>query len=166
MRNDLKWHSNTEKLIKNAYKRMLILHNLSKISLTLDEMIQIYTLYIRSVLENSAVVWHSSISRGEELEIERVQRCALRLILGERYSTYEDALMVTNLKTLNERRVQLCRAFAKKCVKNGSDLFPLNSKKNHTRNHEKYFVTNAKTSRLAKSAVPYLQRLLNLESMK
>ena len=145
---------------------MLILHNLSKFSLPLEEMIQIYTLYIRSVLENSAVVWHSSISRGEELEIERVQRCALRLILGERYSTYTDALLVTNLKTLKERRVQLCRAFAKKCVKNGSDLFPLNITEKGTRNREKYFVTHANTSRLANSAVPYMQRLLNLETTK
>ena len=72
--------------------------------------------------------------------------------------------MVTNLKTLKERRVQLCRAFAKKCAKNGSDLFPFNSTKKITRNHEKYFVTSANTSRLAKSAVPYMQRLLNLET--
>jgi hypothetical protein len=40
-------------------------------------------------------------------------------------------------------------------------IFPLNTKTVNTRPHEKYFVTKARTERLAKSAVPYLQRLLN-----
>ena len=73
--NNLKWHSNTEAIVKNAYKRMLklILINLSKFALPSEEMILIYTLYIRSVVENCAVVWHSSLSRGEEQEIERIQ---------------------------------------------------------------------------------------------
>ena len=81
--NNLKWHSNTDFIVKNAYKRMLILHNLVKFTLPTEELIQIYILYIRSVLENCAVVWHSSITRGEELELERVQKTALRIILKE-----------------------------------------------------------------------------------
>ena len=167
LRSNLKWHSNTEKLVKNGYKRMIILHNLSKFSLPLHKIIQIYTLYVRSVLENSAAVWHSSLSRGEELEIERVQRCALRLILGERYSSYEDALYLTNLKTLKERRIELCKNFAKKCIASGkNDIFPLNKCQKNTRNNEKYQVTNAHTTRLARSAVPYMQRLLNIENLK
>ena len=79
--NNLKWHSNTESIVKNAYKRMLILHNLVKFTLPTHELIQIYILYIRSVLETCAVVWHSSITRGEELELERVQKTALKIIL-------------------------------------------------------------------------------------
>ena len=80
---------------------------------------------MEKTLENSALVWHSSLSIGEELEIEGVQRCALRLILGERYSSYEDALDLTNLKTLKERRIELCKNFAKKCVASGkNDIFP------------------------------------------
>ena len=55
-----------------------------------------------------------------------------------------------------------CNA-AQKCVKTGklSDLFPINRKNINTRPHEKFHVTKAKTARLAKSSVPYLQRLLN-----
>ena len=76
---------------------------------------------MEKTLENSAAVWHSSLSRGEELEIERVQRCALRLILGERYSSYEDALDLTNLKTLKERRIELFKKFPKKCIAMGKN---------------------------------------------
>ena len=42
-----------------------------------------------------------------------------------------------------------------------NDLFPLINKNINTRPHEKFYVTRAKTERLAKSTVPYLQRLLN-----
>ena len=80
---------------------MIVLHNLFKFDLPMNEMIEIYTLYIRSVVENCAVVWHSSITRGEELEIERIQRCALRLILSDEYESYESALEVANLETKN-----------------------------------------------------------------
>ena len=52
---NLKWYSNTEAIVKSAYKRMLILHNISKFDLPIEEMIQIYTLYIRSVVENCAL---------------------------------------------------------------------------------------------------------------
>ena len=164
LRNDLKWHSNTDSIVKNAYKRMIILHNLASFDLPVTEMVGIFTLYIRSVVENCAVVWHSLLTRGEELDIERIQRCALRLILCEDYIDYESALEVTNLKTLKERRKQLCINFANKCIKSGNDdIFPLNTCKLETRSHEKYQVTRATTSRLARSAVPYMQRLLNVD---
>ena len=78
LRDDLSFKSNTENITKNAYKRMVILHRLGKFSLPVEDLVTIYILYIRSVLEQSAVVWNSSISKGEQLDIERVQKCALR----------------------------------------------------------------------------------------
>ena len=83
--------------------------------------------------------------------------------MDSEYSDYTSALMKTNLETLRCRRKFLCLKFAKKCVQKGklSELFPLNAKNVNTRPHEKFSVTKAKTERLAKSSVPYLQRLLN-----
>ena len=126
-------------------------------------MVNIYVLYIRSVLEQSAVVWTSSIAKGEQLDIKRVQKCALRIILKEDYTCYQDALKFCNLITLKERRTNLCLSFAVKCTKNPntSDIFPLKQKLVFTRPHEKYEVKTAKTDRLANSAVPFMQRLLN-----
>ena len=40
-------------------------------------------------------------------------------------------------------------------------IFPLNQSKVGTRYKEKFYVQPARTERLAKSAVPYMQRLLN-----
>ena len=40
-------------------------------------------------------------------------------------------------------------------------IFALNQNRANTRNHEKNFVQPARTERLAWSAIPYMQRLLN-----
>ena len=162
----LTWESNTEFIVKKAYKkmRMIILQNLFKFGLPVVELIHIYILYIRSVVENSAVVWHSSLTVADSLSIERIQKVALKIILNDNYEDYTQALMVTGLPTLKQRRITLCKKFAVKCVKNEktSHMFPL-SQHNiaNTRHHEKFFVQPARTERLKNSAIPYMQRLLN-----
>ena len=105
VRNDLKWHSNTDFVVKKAYTRMIILHNLFCFNLPTEEMIEIYILYIRSLVENSAVVRHSSLTVGEELAIERIQKFSLRIIMEDKYLDYSNALETTGLETLKERRV-------------------------------------------------------------
>ena len=77
----LTWHSNTDFIVKKAFKRMIMLHKLFEFNLPVEDMLEIFILYIRSILESSAVVWHSSITQGEEMEPERVQKLALRIIL-------------------------------------------------------------------------------------
>ena len=159
----LNWHSNTEFIVKKAFKRMIILHNLFKFGLPIQEMVNIYVLYIRSILESLAVVWHSSITKYEEIQLERVQKTALKIILASEYDTYSTALFLTGLETLSERRKFLCIKFAKNCIKNKkmASMFPLNPSIVDTRHQEKFLVQPATTERLAKSAIPYMQRLLN-----
>ena len=159
------WQSNTNHIVRQAYKRMTILQNLYKFSVPLEDLISIYTLYIRSVVETSAVVWHSSLTLGQEMEIERVQKVALRIILKHNYLNYENALHITSLPRLSDRRIQLCKNFALKCLRNPktSDMFPINNKKHHVRNPEKFKVTHANTSRFANSAIPFMQKLLNAQ---
>ena len=160
---NLSWQSNTNHVVKQAYKRMAILQHLYNFSVPLEDLIDIYKLYIRSILENSAVVWHTSLTQGQSSEIERVQKVALRIILKSDYISYEIALEIASLPTLCDRRTQLCNTFAIKCTKNQktSSMFPLNSKPHTLRNPEKYIVTPANTNRLARCAIPYMQRLLN-----
>ena len=132
-------------------------------NLPICHMINIYILFIRSIVEQSCIVWHSSLTEDDHSALERVQKSALRIILDSQYTDYQSALILTNLDTLRCRGKYLCLKFAQKCVKKGSlnDLFQLNKKNVNTWPHEKFFVTKAKTERLAKSTVPYLQRLLN-----
>ena len=163
IRDDFSFKSNTEFITKKAYKRMIILKNLFHFNLPVSEMIEIYSLYIRSVVEQAAVVWHSSLTKGEQLDIERIQKVAMRIILKDQYINYNHALKITGLPTLKTRRNNLCLKFAKNCVKNNmtSDMFPKNNIVFNTRQHEEYNVPYAKTERLARSAIPYMARLLN-----
>ena len=59
---DLSWHSNTNSLVKRAYARMTILKKLYDFKLPKSQLLQIYMTYIRSVTEQSSVVWSSSIT--------------------------------------------------------------------------------------------------------
>ena len=74
LREDLSFKANTENITRNAYKRMSILHKLTPFCLSVEDMVNIYVLYIRSVLEQSSVVWNGSITKGEQMDIERVQK--------------------------------------------------------------------------------------------
>ena len=64
-------------------------------------------LTINSVLEQACVVWHRSLNKGEELDIERVQKVAMRIILQENYLSYAHALEITGIPTLKSRRIKL-----------------------------------------------------------
>ena len=63
----------------------------------INDLVNIFFLYIRSVAKQSSVVWSSSITCGEAYDLERIQKVALRLILGENYVEYNNLLNITNL---------------------------------------------------------------------
>ena len=167
LNNELNWDSNTGYLVKKANARMRLLHKLVDFDVPRDDLKNIYILYIRSHLEQSCQVWHSSLTLENLTDLERVQKNACRIILQEDYLTYANALEILGLDSLYDRREELCLSFAKKCCKSENDqarsIFPLNQ--HHptvgTRNLEKYHVNMARTGRYKKSAVPFMQRLLN-----
>ena len=170
VQSDLKWDQNTEMIVKKGYQRMLILHKLNSFHVADDDLVQIYKLYIRSILEQNCQVWHYAITEDEKSDLERVQRVATRVILQERYVSYHQALVDLNLETLTARRDKLSLKFAKKCLKHDKtkDIFPLNPDVDlhDLRTHPKYKVQFASTSRLLDSAVPQLQRALNIDALK
>ena len=114
-----------------------------------NDLLHIYKTFIRSRLEFGSVVWHSSLSKANEKDLERVQKSALKLILRDAYCDYRSALKMLDVETLFERREKLSLKFAKKCLKNENfkKLFPLR-KKNHVmekRQTEKFFIRNVNT---------------------
>ena len=162
---DLKWDQNTEYLVKKAHKRLELLRKVANFSTSVEDKRTIYILYVRSILEQSSVVWHSSLTKENSEDLERVQRAALRIILGKDFKNYDDALIKADLDSLENRREVLCQKFAEKCLKNEKtkDLFP-NREKAHcmkTREEEQFSVNFANTGRLMKSAIPHMQRILN-----
>lgn len=167
---DLKWNKNTEKLVSDANRRLKLLHSASKFTRKVSDLKVIYMSFIRSKLEHSAVVWHSSLSENNKKDLERVQKAALKIILKGNYIDYEDALEALGLQTLDKRREIMCLKFAKQCLRNekAKTMFPL-AKNNHsmkTRLNPRFKESHARTNRYQKSAIPFMQRLLNNDHAK
>ena len=162
---DLSWEQNTSHLVKKSNARMELLRRVASFGANIHDLKTIYILFVRSQLEQSAVVWHSSLTEQQKNDLERVQRSALKIILGSRYQSYRKALDILNLEPLEQRRKYLCLKFAQRCTKNEKTkkMFPLNEKIHgmDMRNREKFKVQHAKTNRLKNSAIVYMQKLLN-----
>ena len=104
-----------------------MLHHLVSFNVLVQDLIIIFVLYICYILEQSCQVWHSSLALENISDLGRVQKAALKIILGDSYLSYA-ALSLTGLKTLSERRNMLCLKFARKCLKNPlvANMFPKN----------------------------------------
>ena len=55
---------------------MEILRRVSSFGASVEDLKDIYILFVRSLLEQSAVVWHSSLTKDNEQDLERVQKNA------------------------------------------------------------------------------------------
>ena len=113
------------------------------------------------------MVWHSSLNKKNRKDLERVQRAAVRVIMGNDFTNYKNGLKYLNLVTLEKRRELLCLKFAKNCLNNGKvkNMFPLKKSKHNMkkRKQKKFKTTRSKTKRMQKSALPFMRNLLNEE---
>ena len=163
--NDLSWDLNTDNIVKKANGRMELLRKVASFTTNQEELKNINILFIRSLLEQSAPVWHSSLTDENLSDLERVQKTAVKLILGERYLEYDRALRKLDLESLHERRETLSLVFAKKSSRNAKSrsMFPKNEKMHlmDTRKPEIFKVQHANTEQLRKSSIIYMQNLLN-----
>ena len=166
--NKLSWDANCSQIIRKVNARMQLIRGLQSFGATKEEMVHIWILFCRSVLEQSCVVWGTSISKENIEDLERTQKSFSKLILKEKYKDYENALILLNLESLETRRKEMCLKFAKSGIKNNTlqDLFPTNDKahKMKTRNNNKYKVNFANTGRLKNASVITMQNILNKDA--
>ena len=93
-----------------------------------------------------------------------MQKVACKLILGNKYIDYENALGSLHLENLSDRRSKLALKFAKGCLEidQMKTLFRESKpSKYNTRSKDAYDVDFASSSRLYQSTIPTLQRMLN-----
>ena len=161
--NNLKWDANTEYLCKKAYKKLWVLRRLKALKVDPSFILEVYTKEVRSVLELAVPAWHSGISKKLAIDIERVQKVAVGVILGKSLP-YSVALAQLKLDPLYVRREALCRKFAKKTSKSRhADIFTVNNQPYQTRHKERFLHPICRTSRFYNSPVNYLTRILNAE---
>jgi hypothetical protein len=100
----LSWDENCSFLIKKVNARMQLLRSVYSFGATNEEMVHLWTVFCRSVLEQSCTVWHSSLTNENIEDLERTQKTFCKLILREKYKTYEDSMIYLNLDSLHQRR--------------------------------------------------------------
>ena len=84
----LDWERNTSEICRKSYARVTMITKLKYAGVSTVDLINIYILYIRSVLEYCSVLWHSTHTVGQCQTIERVQKICLKIILGLEYASY------------------------------------------------------------------------------
>ena len=72
----------------------------------MEDLIQVYVLYIRSLTEYCSVVYHSRLTEEQSNKLERIQKTCLKVILNEMYVDYQSALEMTGLDSLKNRRLK------------------------------------------------------------
>ena len=162
---NLSWAKNCQEICVKSYSRLSMLTKLKYAGTSIEDLIEIYILFIRSVTEYCSVAFHSSLTLEESNKLERVQKTCLKIILGEMYIDYDSALQMCGLETLHTRRETRCLNFSLKCIKHSRNqrLFPVNNRIHGQGlpSKEVFEVNWARTEKYKKSAIPFCQRLLN-----
>ena len=137
-----------------------------------SEMIDVFYKQIRCVLELAVAVWTPAMTKAECYQIERVQKCALHIIMGDRYLNYEHAVSHLDVEKLSNRRPKMCLSFALRLEKHekysnwfhpAEEFIPLtmNTRSDKTVHQSKYKPVPFRTDQFTKSPIPFLTEILN-----
>ena len=154
-------------ITKKAKSKLWFLRRLKLLGASDETLIDLFKLHVRSTLEMAVPLWDGSLTQKEVNSIERVQKNTMKLLLGNSYRSYDQALSFMDLETLEHRRKNICLKFAKKCVTNNrfKHWFPKRPS-NSTRSTDIYIAPSGQTKRYLTSSIPHLINILNENEMK
>ena len=160
---DLKWEQNTQYIVQRCNSKVWTLRRLKKLGASRDDLLDVYFKQIRSILEYASPVWNSALTGDDIINLERVQKTVLHIILGQNYKSYSSALKATGIQKLSVRRKKLSLDFAKKALKSPkfNNWFRINPNQGGRTNQPKFCPVIARTERFQKSPISDLINLLN-----
>ncbi|KAI8502529.1 hypothetical protein Bbelb_201170 [Branchiostoma belcheri] len=166
LQSNLKWDTQVSETTKKGNKRLFMLRRLKSFGVPVEDLVTVYCGFIRPILEYCAPVWHHGLTRKQTATLERVQKRACRIILGQKYTDYTTGLQMCKLETLEKRRAVLCTKFAHSMTTSEriADLLPNTRRQEHgrnLRNSNKMTLAPCRTARFQNSPVPSLLSLLN-----
>ena len=171
LQSDLRWSDNCNYICQKGFSRLWMIRRLKGLGANQAELLDIYQKQVRSILELAVPVWQPMITKQERRQIERIQRCAFHIILGQEYESYNNALEILQSESLEERREKICKNFANKSVRHlkyKSWFNPKikvaeskNTRQKQNQGNKKFHPVVFRTERYKKSPLPYLTELLN-----
>ena len=73
----MSWERNCKEICMKAFARLLMISKLKYVGVNVDDLLDIYILFIRSVMEYCAVVFNSSrLTQEQSNKLERIQKSA------------------------------------------------------------------------------------------
>ena len=109
----LTWAPHVSSLISSATYRLHLLRRLKKLGTPPRELASVFSIFILPRLTYASPAWSSSLNATQRKQLERVQKRAVRLILGAEYTTYQEALHALNLTTLQGPDTQSFSTFCR-----------------------------------------------------
>ena len=162
---NLSWSANTQYIVERCSKKTWVLRRLKYLGATHEDLLDVYCKQIRIIAEFAVPVWNSSLTGDDVVKLERIQKIAFNIILGDEYLSYTNALKLLGMQKLSERRKYLCLKFAKKSLKSEKFSTWFKSRmpnlKTRTENTE-FCNVISRTMRFEKSPISYLTNLLNI----
>ncbi len=157
---DLTWGPHIDDIYGKASRKLHFLRLLKRSGALAQDMVAIYQSSIRSILEYACPVWSTGLTIQQSNQLESVQRRAMRIIYPT--MTYNKALDTSNLPTLRERRLQLCKKLFLEMQDPSHKLNTLlpavHSSAYELRSSPKYPYIKGRTDRYLNSFLPYCVR--------
>ena len=163
---DLRWQENCNQIFMKAMAKMWLLRRLKKLNLDAELILDFYLKEIRPLAEHGVAIWNSGLTKGQVIDLEKIQKIALRIILGEDYISYDVACTLMNILPLEYRRTDLCTTFATKLFLSprSGEFFTPAEKIVNTRSDQQLLLAEKQcnTKRCYNAPHSYLARLVNL----
>ena len=165
VQSNLSWDMQVDSTVGKSSRRLYMLNHLKRFGLPEDDLVFVFVSYelicsSSAVVEYATPVWHGCLTEEQSKKLESILKSVCRIILGAKYNSYTEALDLTGLQTLSNRRIQHCTKFAVDCTRSDrySEWFPLNNKTHGMtlRWSRTYQTLRSRTLQYGKSPLPYL----------
>ena len=157
-------HRQIQNLLRRGRSRLWALYKLRDTGLTQADLQKIYCTTIRTIVDYTIPTYHSQLTQELSDALEQFQATAMKIVYGHRVS-YRTVVEHGLIETHKTRRARIFRNFTMKASRSGffrGRWFPPNENVDYNTRHRKYFKEERpKTSRLAKSPIFAMRRLLN-----
>ena len=162
----LKWNSQVKQMTERATKTIWVIRRMRSLGVSQASLVNYWVAEGRSALEMCAPLWHSSLTKAQSSALSRVQRVAMAAITSVWGASHTEQLRSLALQPLAERRVELCRRFARQTAEKSrhKDMFQRvdNPRPDRQAARRPVYVEKwARTVAYRRSPLPYLTKLLN-----
>ena len=163
---DCKFNNHVSDLVRKGYAALQSLITMKRFGFSVNSMKLAFKTYILPIIEYACPVWGPSVqlSAGMCQDIEAIQIRACKIMLGQAFTTYDNALKVLGLESLFNRRQRLICQFGHfllRSSKHRTILPPLAPVTSRTRRQYKLNPVTCRTTRYQHSFVPFFTDMVN-----